>query len=77
MSKTSHPANRRLEVERAVLHHAHEQPEWGQARVAEAMAEKGLRVSAAGVRWIWQRHGLETAAKRAAALKKPRSTRLP
>ncbi|MBK6630278.1 MAG: hypothetical protein IPG33_04150 [Betaproteobacteria bacterium] len=65
MAKARTPANRRQEVERAVLRHAHEQPEWGQARVAEAMVKKGLKVSAAGVRWIWQRHGLETAAKRA------------
>jgi AcrR family transcriptional regulator len=40
------------------------------------MVEKGLKVSAAGVRWIWQRHGLETAAKRAAALKKLGAARL-
>ncbi len=76
MPKPSHPANRRQEVERAILRHAHENPEWGQARVAEAMVEKGLKVSAAGVRWIWQRHGLETAAKRAAALRKLAQARL-
>ncbi|MBK7136482.1 MAG: TetR/AcrR family transcriptional regulator [Rhodocyclales bacterium] len=76
MSKTPPPANRRQQVERAVLRHAHEQPEWGQARVAEAMVKKGLKVSAAGVRWIWQRHGLETAAKRAAALMKLGAPRL-
>lgn len=63
-------AIRRQQVERAVLRHAREHPEWGQARVAEAMRRKGLKVSAAGVRWIWQRHHLETAAKRGAALKK-------
>ena len=65
MSKTKAPLSRRQEVEHAVLRHAHDHPEWGQARVAEVMVEKGLKVSAAGVRWIWQRHGLETAAKRA------------
>ncbi|MBI3149567.1 MAG: TetR/AcrR family transcriptional regulator [Betaproteobacteria bacterium] len=67
---------RRQEVERAVLHHAHEHPEWGQARVAEFMAAKELKVSAAGVRWIWRRHGLETAAKRAASLKRLPKSRL-
>lgn len=76
MSKTPPAANRRKEIEQAVLRHAHDHPEWGQARVAEAMAGKGLKVSAAGVRWIWQRHGLETAAKRAAALKKLGAARL-
>jgi len=59
-----------------VLRHAHEHPEWGQARVAEAVVNRGLKVSAAGVRWIWQRHHLETAAKRAAALKKLGTGRL-
>lgn len=76
MSKTTPPASRRQEVERAVLRHAHDHPEWGQARVAEAIVNRGLKVSAAGVRWIWQRHSLETAAKRAAALKKLGAARL-
>ena len=69
-------SKRRQEIERAVLRYAHEQPGWGQARVAESMTERGQRVSAAGVRWIWQRHGLETAAKRAAALRKLPAARL-
>ncbi len=76
MSKPVPPASRRQEVERAVLRHAHDHPEWGQARVAEAVAGKGLKVSAAGVRWIWQRHGLETSAKRAAALRELGAARL-
>lgn len=66
----------RQAIERAVLRHAQERPEWGQARVAAALAQGGLRVSPAGVRWILQRHGLETAAKRAAALRKPGAPRL-
>jgi len=76
MTKKPTATSRRQEVERAALRHAHEHPEWGQARVAEAMTGRGLKVSAAGVRWIWQRHGLETAAKRAAALRKQGSSRL-
>lgn len=67
---------RRQDVERAVLRHARTHPEWGQARVADAVRREGLRVSAAGVRWIWQRHHLETAAKRAAALLKSGAGRL-
>lgn len=70
MPRAAATALRRQEVERAVLRHAREHPEWGQARVAAAMTDKGLAVSPAGVRWIWQRHHLETAAKRAAALTK-------
>lgn len=69
-------ANRRQQVERAALRHARQHPEWGQARVAEAMRRKGLEVSAAGVRWIWQRHHLETAAKRVAALRRLDPARL-
>jgi AcrR family transcriptional regulator len=76
MPKPSPAARRRQQVERAVLRHAREHPEWGQARVAEAMRHRGIGVSAAGVRWIWQRHHLETAAKRAAALKKADPARL-
>lgn len=69
--------DRRREVERAVLDYARNFPDWGQARVAEAMlAERGLKVSAAGVRWIWQRHQLETATKRAAALRSGGEERL-
>ena len=67
---------RRQQVERAVLRHARAHPEWGQARVAEAARREGLSVSAAGVRWIWRRHHLETAAKRAAALLKSGTGRL-
>ena len=76
MPKPLPAPTRRQEVERAALNHAREYPDWGQARVAEAMVGKGIKVSAAGVRWIWQRHGLETAAKRAAALKKLGAARL-
>lgn len=66
----------RLAIERAVLRHAQEHPEWGQARVAEALRRKGLAVSPGGVRWIWQRCHMETAAKRIAALKKSDPARL-
>jgi AcrR family transcriptional regulator len=76
MSRPASSASRRQRIQRAVLKHAQLHPEWGQARVAEAMRRKGLQVSAAGVRWIWQRHRLETAAKRAAALRKLDAGRL-
>lgn len=70
------PSERRRHVERFLLRYAQEHPEDGQARAAEAAVREGLRVSPAGVRWIWKRHGLETAAKRAAALKKLGAARL-
>jgi transposase InsO family protein len=63
------PANRVApEVEGAVLELVTEQPTWGQVRVANELAKKGLRVSAAGVRCIWQRHDMETSKKRLRAL---------
>jgi AcrR family transcriptional regulator len=67
---------RRQRIERAALRYARERPEWGQARVAEAMRRQGLGISAAGVRLIWKRHHLETAAKRAAALRRLGTDRL-
>lgn len=76
MPKPTPSLIRRQQVERAALRHARDHPEWGQARVAEAIRLSGLAVSPAGVRWIWQRHHLETAAKRAAALQKGATGRL-
>ena len=39
------------EVEEAVGAIALEQPAWGQLRAANALAQRGLPISAAGVRW--------------------------
>ena len=52
----------------AVLRYASEQPQLGQAKVAEALGQQGHRVSPSGVRYIWRQHGLETAYKRLKAL---------
>ena len=56
------------EIEQAVLELALEQPTRGQVRVANDLAQRGMKISAAGVRSVWQRHDLETAKKRLAAL---------
>jgi hypothetical protein len=55
-------------VEEAVCGIALEQPAWGQLRAANELAKRGIPISAAGVRCVWERHHLENLTKRWRAL---------
>jgi transposase len=55
-------------IERAVLELAFEKPAYGQVRVANELAKRGLSISPAGMRCVWMRHDLQTFQRRLKAL---------
>src|SRR5690348_16244209 len=57
-----------IEIEQAVVALAIDQPAWGQVRVSEALKRRGLSLSPAGVRCVWQRHDLTSMKHRLKAL---------
>jgi hypothetical protein len=57
-----------VEIEEAVVAPAVEQPAWGQVRVSEALKPRGLSISSAGVRCVWQRPDLTSMRHRLKAL---------
>jgi transposase InsO family protein len=56
------------DIEEAIVELAIEQPAWGQVRVSEALKRRGLSISPAGVRCVWQRHDLTSMKHRLKAL---------
>jgi transposase InsO family protein len=56
------------EVEQAIVEMAFEYPAFGQTRAANELAKRSIFLSPSGIRGVWQRHELETFAKRLKAL---------
>ena len=55
-------------LEKEIVNFAFEKPAFGQYRVSNELKKKGLFISGAGVRCVWQRHDLETFKKRLKSL---------
>jgi transposase InsO family protein len=55
-------------IEKAVVEMALDRPAYGQVRVSNELAKRGLLISPAGVRCVWMRHDLQTFQRRLKAL---------
>ena len=58
------------EIEKAVIDLAFENPAYGQKRASDTLRQRGVFISAAGVRCVWLRHKLQTFQLRLKALEK-------
>lgn len=56
------------DVEEAVVEFAYEYPSYGQKRTSDTLRQRGVFISAAGVRCVWLRHNLQTFKLRLKAL---------
>src|SRR5215467_1063207 len=56
------------EIEQTMMALAIEQPAWDQVRISKALKRRGLSISPAGVRCVWQRHDLTSMKLRLKAL---------
>ncbi len=62
------PKNRlEASVEAMVVELALEHPTWGRRRFVQLLAQRGVRISASGIRLVWKRHGLLHARSRIAS----------
>lgn len=55
-------------IEKTVVEVALEKPAYGQVRVSNELAKRGMLISPAGVRCVWMRHDLQTFQRRLKAL---------
>ena len=63
------------DVENAILDLSTEHPTLGRIRAAAEINRRGFAATPSTVRSVWQRHGLQTAAKRIMAAARPAATR--
>lgn len=63
---SGHRARVDSDIESLIIELAFQHPTRGQDRIARDVNGLGLHVSASGVRYVWQRHNLETLKKRVA-----------
>jgi hypothetical protein len=73
-SCTWHDVGRQRSIrERAVVELGIAPPPWGQVRVSNELRQRGLAISPAGVRCVWQRHELTSMKHRLKALEAKRA----